>query len=433
MNVPMDTDGINQTLDEVEELIALGYSDEGLARLRELYPLPMPSSARGRALALEVVGLEEQERHQEANRLIETTMKEDGDDLGFILAAGIQFSELDAVDQAEVFLKNLCQLDSENHLAWFNLGVALSRAGRHEEALHAYEQTLKRAPDFHEAHLHAGYALRLEDKRDEALERYKHYTELEPEDVDGWIGYAQLLSELGRHDEALAAFQRLEQLQPDSLDLFFDWAVSAARAKDDGTVARCVQRMIEIDPDDWRTLLTQADFEETLGNVWQAWERLCNAFEDVCDSEEDDPEAFDFVASTLLRFAARNRMQENALPYLDGLFEYQPLSEDVLDALLVLNERYSNASASFQVVLKGSAADDTGHLQIAYRVYGVAAEEAEQAGLLALAFEEACTNSAWQVYNIMQISPPDEGSIGVYWMSDLLSRPPSATPERSGS
>lgn len=430
MNVPMDTDSLNQTLDQIEELIAHGYPDEGLARLQELYSATMPSSLRGRALALEVVGLEEQERFQEANRLIEMTMKEDGDDLGFILAAGVQFSELDAVEQAEIFLKNLCQLDSENHLAWFNLGVALSRAGRHEEALHAYEQTLKRAPDFNEAHLHAAYALRMEDKREESLERYRQYTALEPEDVDGWIGYAQLLSELGRHAEALESFQRLEKLQPDSLDLYFDWAVSAARAKEESTVAACVQRMIEIDPEDWRTLLTQADFEETLGNVWQAWERLCGAFEDVADTEEEDPEAFDFVASTLLRFAARNRMQENAAEYVEEMFTFEPLSEDVLDALLMLNERYSNASSSFQVVLKGTAADDTGHLQVAYRVYGVAAEEPEQAGLLALAFEERCTGSAWQVFNIMQISPPDEGSIGVYWMSDLLSRPPSATPER---
>lgn len=431
MNIPMDTDGIHHTLDEVEELIAQGYTEEGLARLHELYSVEMPSSLRGRALALEVVGLEEQERFQEANRLIETTMKEDGDDLGFILAAGIQFSELDSVDQAEVFLKNLCQLDSENHLAWFNLGVALSRAGRHEEALHAYEQTLKRAPDFHEAHLHAAYALRVENKRDESLERYRLYTEIEPEDVDGWIGYAQLLSELDRHEEALDSFQKLEKLQPDSLDLYFDWAVSAARAKNDGMVASCVQRMIEIDSEDWRTLLTQADFEETLGNVWQAWERLCGAFEDVSDAEEEDPDAFDFVASALLRFAARNRMQENAAEYVEEIFTFQPLSEDVLDALLVLNERYSNASASFQVVLKGSAADDTGHLQVAYRVYGVAADEPEQAGMLAMAFEERCTSPAWQVFNIMQISPPDEGSIGVYWMSDLLSRPPSATPERT--
>lgn len=427
----MNTDTVNQTLDEVEELIAHGYADEALARLRELYAVTMPSSLRGRALALEVVGLEEQERFQEANRLIETTMKEDGDDLGFILAAGIQFSELDAVEQAEIFLKNLCQLDSGNHLAWFNLGVALNRAGRHEEALHAYEQTLKRASNFNEAHLHAAYALRLENRREESLERYRLYTELEPEDVDGWIGCAQLLSELNRHEEALAAFERLEQLQPDSLDVYFDWAVSAARARDEGRVATCVQRMIEIDPDDWRTLLTQADFEETLGNVWQAWERLCHAFEDVADTEEDDPDSFDFVASTLLRFAARNHMQENAGEYVDEIFAFQPLSEDVLDALLMLNERYSNASASFQVVLKGSALDDAGQLQVAYRVYGVAADDPDQAGTLAMAFEERCTGSAWQVFNVMQISTPDEGGIGVYWMSDLMSRPPSATPERT--
>ena len=91
----MEIKDLDPTLDEVEELIAHGHTEEALARLRELYSETMPSSSRGRALALEVIGLEEQDRFQEANRLLETTMKEDGDDLGFILAAGIQFSDLD--------------------------------------------------------------------------------------------------------------------------------------------------------------------------------------------------------------------------------------------------------------------------------------------------------------------------------------------------
>jgi hypothetical protein len=59
-----------------------------------------------------------------------------------------------------------------------------------------------------------------------------------------------------------------------------------------------------------------------------------------------------------------------------------------------------------------------------YVVYGVSAETADEAGQIALAFQERCSPEPWTLYMIHQLGEPDEGRIGVYWRSKDYNRPP---------
>ena len=77
------------TIDRAEELLMAGDAQPALDMVRTLYGQTLTSTDCGRALAIEAVCLDELDRAGEAERLIAEVMKEKGDDLAFVLAAGI--------------------------------------------------------------------------------------------------------------------------------------------------------------------------------------------------------------------------------------------------------------------------------------------------------------------------------------------------------
>lgn len=408
------------TLERAEELLQNHDLDQALATVRKLYGQSLPSSDRARALAVEVVCLERLDKGEEAERLIVGTMKEEGDDLAFVLAAGIAFSELDSFLHAEVFLRNLCELEPDNHAAWYNLAIALGREGRYEEAVRAYDECIAHAPDFDEAYVQKAYCLEMLNDLAGSVATYHEYLERSPKDAEIWKALGIVESDRRRFTEAYAAFQKAAECTDDPEDIYFNWAITAARQNDLEQLERCIEQLQDLDAESWRTLLARADYEEAEGHVWPGWELLCEAFETALDDEEDE-EARSYVAASLLRYAYRHEMADHASEAVLQMFDQGLFAEDVLEALQALEGRLSNAAISYQVVLR---TERDGRDR--FIVYGVAADNADEAGRLAVEFEGRCSHDAWDLYSIHQLTTPDEGRIGVYWRSSESDRAPGA-------
>lgn len=413
------------TVDRAEQVLLDNEPEIALGLVRGLYGQVLPSSDRGRALAIEVVCLERLGRIEEAERLVVEMMKEEGDDHAYVLAAGIEFSELDSPLHAEVFLRNLCEIDPGSSVAWYNLAIALGREERFVEAVHAYDRCIAIAPEFSDAYRQKAYCLETMDDLPGAAATYRRYLELSPEDAEAWKSLGIVESDQRRFTEAYDAFRHAVQYSTEPEDIYFNWAITAVRNSDTEQQRVCIDKLQDIDPSGWRTLLARADQEEADGQVWAAWELLCEAFENVLDEdaeggESDDEDAEGYVASVLLRFAYRHDMREHVSEYVLQIIEERIFTEEVLDALQALEGRLSNSAASFQAVLKRS---DNG--TDTYIVYGVSADDADEAGRLALAFEERCVPGLnTSLYALHQLTAPDEGRIGVYWRSDEFDRPP---------
>lgn len=415
----------NDVLEGAERLMEAGQLDEALSALAASAHRPLASGPRGRALALEVVCLERLGRGDEADSHIVETMKEEGDDIVFVLGAGMQFSDLDVFGHAEMFLRNLCELDPENHLAWYNLAVSLGREGRFDESVEMYDASLARDPEFVPSHLQRAHCLQLLNQPDDAAEAYARYVELEPADGDAWKSLAILESDRREFDAAYRAFEKAAETSDDLVDVYFNWAVSAVRRGDMDQHEVCLAKLNDLEPDGWRTLLTRADYEETQGAVWDAWEALCEGFETTI--EEDDHDAADYVIVGLLRFANRNGMADHAEEHIERAFQEELFSADFLEALQTILGRCSNEAYCFLVVLSNrSGGDPSGAGEAWYVSYGVSAEDSEAAEAFAVDFHSRCTENPWGVHSIQKLSGPDEGSLGVYWRSDLLDAPPAA-------
>ena len=419
----MDFSTALDTLEQAEERLAAGQPESALDLVDALYGRDMSSSDRGRALALQAICLEQLERGDEADRLIADVMNEEGDNLAFVLAAGMTFSDFGVFIQAEVFLRNLCELEPENAVAWYNLAIALGREGRYPESVQMYDECIRRDAKFADAYFQKGYCYELMGDLDQAAATYRTYLQYEPEDAEAWKALGIVESDRRKPDAAYAAFEKAASMGDDPTDVYFNWAITAVREDDLERIEECIEKMQAVDPEDWRTLLTKADYEEAQDNIWPAWELLCEAFDAVLE-ESEDFESCGYVAAALIHFAVRNDMGVHVEDPIERIFKEGLYSEDVLQALLTLDGRLSNAAKSHQVVLKASAEGAEAAAE-RYVIYGVAADDPEEAGEIAVDFEAKFGPGTWEIYSLQQITGPDEGHIGVYWRSDEMTRPPT--------
>jgi tetratricopeptide (TPR) repeat protein len=123
--------------------------------------------------------------------------------------AGRHKEALAAYDQA-------LALDPGNAHVHNNRGVALRNMGRLEEALAAFDQALALDLDTFRVHNNRGVALRALGRPEEALAAFDQALAREPDDAHIHNSRGNTLRTLGRLEEALAAYDQAVALDPDN-------------------------------------------------------------------------------------------------------------------------------------------------------------------------------------------------------------------------
>lgn len=417
----MNSTEASELLDQVESLVLEDQSESAQALLCELQDEILESSARGRALALQAQCFEDLDKVKKAEEYIAATMKEEQEDPAFVLSAAMQFSELGALDYAETFLRNLCEIDSESHTPWYILATHLAQEDRFEEAIGYFEKAIQRDPLFGPAHLQMAESLYELGQLTAAIPAFQRYLDLEPTHTESWKTIANIECTLGNADAAYRAYARALETAEDPAEVFFDWALTALELNDAERAATCVESMDEIEPDTWEASIIRADLATRDGDIWMAWETICQAL-DVALDDEDEPDAAEYVAAYILRFAHINGLNVHVGSQIDRVFDHQLFSESVLRQLMILRGRAANDAVHFQVVLTGPLSETPDKMY--FRAYGVAARSKEDAATEAIEFEKKCIGVDWEVFDVQAISDTDEGLVGVMWRSDVMERPP---------
>jgi tetratricopeptide (TPR) repeat protein len=124
------------------------------------------------------------------------------------------------------------QLNPDSAPTQYNLGFALSARGRREEAIAAFQAALRIDPDYAQAHNNLGALLQIGGQQDAALEHYRRAAALRPDNVESHTNLGQLLSIRGRPAEAAAQFAEALALRSDNIQALAGLAWIRATASD---------------------------------------------------------------------------------------------------------------------------------------------------------------------------------------------------------
>jgi Flp pilus assembly protein TadD len=96
-----------------------------------------------------------------------------------------------------------------------NIGLSLARLGRHQEAIVHWEEALRIKPDFADAHDNLGTALLNMGKYQEAVKHYREALRSKPDFLNAHNNLGGALRNLGKHEEAIAQFNKALKIKPD--------------------------------------------------------------------------------------------------------------------------------------------------------------------------------------------------------------------------
>lgn len=131
-----------------------------------------------------------------------------------------------------------------------NLGLALKRAGRLEEAVASFRRAIKFQPRHAGVHINLANTLHQCGNARQALDSYRNALELDPRSAIGFNNMGNALRDLGQLAEAEASFRRAIALAPDFVEAHNNL----------GRVLKDMKRFVEAEASMQRALTYKPDF-----------------------------------------------------------------------------------------------------------------------------------------------------------------------------
>ncbi len=129
---------------------------------------------------------------------------------------GLALSNAGRKDEAIAHYKEALRLDPASVHARYNLGIELAAAGRLEEAAAAFAEAIKLNPRSEQLHNNAGVVLAQQGKTELALDQFRQAIQLNPIYPKPYLNAAMALEKLGQFAQAATNYEKALQLEPDS-------------------------------------------------------------------------------------------------------------------------------------------------------------------------------------------------------------------------
>ena len=115
---------------------------------------------------------------------------------------------------SEILWSHALTCNPRNEVAHFNLGGALFKMGRTDEAIDQFQQALESEPGRADPHVNLGVALLQKGKVDEAIGHFQKALDLDANCAEARYGLGNTFSREGRMAEAIDQFQKALQIKP---------------------------------------------------------------------------------------------------------------------------------------------------------------------------------------------------------------------------
>ncbi|HKU25215.1 MAG TPA: tetratricopeptide repeat protein [Candidatus Sulfotelmatobacter sp.] len=176
--------------------------------------------------------------------------------------------------QAESVLQKLVATDSENYVAWFDLGFVENGLAKYNDSIAAYRKSVKAKPDIFESNLNLGLQLARAGQPD-AEQFLRAATQLKPTShvaegqARAWLSLGHLL-ETAKPDDAIDAYEHAASLQPQNPEAHLAAGLLLEKQNKFSDAEQQYKQALAIDPD---------SFDATVGlaNIYMRGRRFPEA------------------------------------------------------------------------------------------------------------------------------------------------------------
>jgi len=158
----------------------------------------------------------QQGKQAEGIQLLELLLSSRPDDPGVLYNLGVALSDAGRLERAEICLQRAVELKPSDTNIRVALGVALGRMGRDDEAGEVLKAAIAQDAKNPWAHRNLAGMLMKDAKPNEAIPHYEAATQIQPNDQIAWLGLAEACRLTGRTKAAEDAYRSAIEINPHS-------------------------------------------------------------------------------------------------------------------------------------------------------------------------------------------------------------------------
>jgi tetratricopeptide (TPR) repeat protein len=207
-------------------------------------------------------------------------------------------------------------INPDNAAAYSNLGLALRKLDKLDEAIASYGRALALQPDNLQALNNRGSALRDLKRYHDALQSYDRALSIQPDYLDALKNRGALLLDLGRYDDALLSYDRALAIQPDDTEALYGGGNALVALKRPSEAIANYDQALSLKPDFFPALNNRGSALLDLNRL----EEALASFDGALALAPDNAEALNNRGNALVEL---NRHQE-ALASFDRALSLEP-------------------------------------------------------------------------------------------------------------
>jgi tetratricopeptide (TPR) repeat protein len=210
-------------------------------------------------------------RVQEAGRIYQRLLQQSPQKLFLLNRLAEIAATLNKHGMAVQLLRRSLALAPNQAPACTALGTALSRMGRVDEALAAYDRVISLEPQLAKAHNLRGLLLGEARRLSESVESFDRAIAIDPQFAAAHGNRGAMLKQLDRFDEALESFDRAVEIQPAAAALQYNRARMYGELGRSDEALAGYEAAIAAKPDYARAYVSKAELLLLRGDYVQGW------------------------------------------------------------------------------------------------------------------------------------------------------------------
>jgi tetratricopeptide (TPR) repeat protein len=187
--------------------------------------------------------------------------------------------------------------------AYYNLGITYGKLGRNNEAVEACKQAIRIQPDYAEAHNNLGNVYANLGRNQEAIEACKQAIRIKPDCAEAYYNLGNVYAILGRNQDAIEACKQSIRIKPDCAEAHYNLGVAYGNLGLHQEAIEAYRQTIRIRPD-------YAEAHNNLGNVYAILGRNQEAIEACKQSIRIKPDCAEAHYNLGIAYGNLGRNQE---------------------------------------------------------------------------------------------------------------------------
>jgi len=166
-----------------------------------------------------------------------------------VMCAALSRVQLGYWKDSETLFRHAVSVTRDNWLAHNNLGLALSQAGKTQEAITQYELALQAKPDLAEVHYNLGVTLGRVGRIEDAIGQYELALRIMPDYAEAHCNLGIALTQIGRATEGIEHLEQAIRHKSDFAEAQYNLGTALGRAGRLPEAIEHLQQAVQIRPD----------------------------------------------------------------------------------------------------------------------------------------------------------------------------------------